>query len=100
MYIVLSAELYILQFIAMVRATRPDLESKVTSICVLDNNPQKPVVRMANLCVVSSHTVSYSFIKQTPKMLLNTATLNVITMFSKLFIWEIYTLLSRGEDVG
>lgn len=27
----------------------------------MDNNPQKPVVRMANLCVVSAHTVSCSF---------------------------------------
>ncbi|TQD93971.1 hypothetical protein C1H46_020396 [Malus baccata] len=46
------------RFIAMVRATRSDLESKIPSLCVLDNNPQKPVVRMANLCVVSAHTVN------------------------------------------
>ena len=48
---------YVLQFIAMIRKARPDLESKLPSMCILDNNPQKPVVRMANLCVVSAHTV-------------------------------------------
>jgi starch phosphorylase len=47
----------ILQFITMIRTTRPDLESKLPSMCILDNDPQKPVVRMANLCVVSSHKV-------------------------------------------
>lgn len=46
------------RFITMIRATRPDLESKLPSMCILDNNPQKPVVRMANLCVVSSHKVN------------------------------------------
>mgnify|MGYP003703324549 CR=1 FL=1 len=46
-----------LQFIAMIRSTKPELESKLSSMRVMDNNPQKPVVRMANLCVVSSHTV-------------------------------------------
>ncbi|XP_042487974.1 alpha-glucan phosphorylase, H isozyme-like [Macadamia integrifolia] len=46
------------RFMAMVRSTQPDLESKLNSLCILDNNPQKPVVRMANLCVVSSHTVN------------------------------------------
>ncbi|XP_042491503.1 alpha-glucan phosphorylase, H isozyme-like [Macadamia integrifolia] len=46
------------RFMAMVRSTLPDLESKLNSLCILDNNPQKPVVRMANLCVVSSHTVN------------------------------------------
>ncbi|KAH9701592.1 alpha-glucan phosphorylase 2 [Citrus sinensis] len=45
-------------FIAMVRSTRSDLESKIPSMCILDNNPKKPVVRMANLCVVSAHTVN------------------------------------------
>ncbi|KAL3518103.1 hypothetical protein ACH5RR_020692 [Cinchona calisaya] len=44
------------RFIAVVQSTRPDLESKLSSIRVLDHNPQKPVVCMANLCVVSSHT--------------------------------------------
>lgn len=47
-----------LQFIAMISATRLELESKLPTMRILDNNPQKPVVRMANLCVVSSHTVS------------------------------------------
>ncbi|KAL3530842.1 hypothetical protein ACH5RR_010164 [Cinchona calisaya] len=46
------------RFIAMIQSTRHDLESKVSSIRILDHNPQKPVVRMANLCVVSSHTVN------------------------------------------
>ncbi|GAB2234987.1 hypothetical protein Droror1_Dr00004263 [Drosera rotundifolia] len=46
------------RFVALVRSTRSDLESKIGAIRVLDNNPQKPVVRMANLCVVSSHTVN------------------------------------------
>lgn len=53
---------YILQFIAMVRSTRSDLESKIPSMCILDNNPKKPVVRMANLCVVSAHTVRGLFL--------------------------------------
>lgn len=35
------------------------MEGKIDSMRILDNsNPQKPVVRMANLCVVSAHTVS------------------------------------------
>ncbi|KAJ8749796.1 hypothetical protein K2173_012347 [Erythroxylum novogranatense] len=46
------------RFIGMIRNSRTDLESKLPSLCILDNNPQKPVVRMANLCVVSSHTVN------------------------------------------
>uniref|UniRef100_A0A5B7BX16 Alpha-1,4 glucan phosphorylase n=1 Tax=Davidia involucrata TaxID=16924 RepID=A0A5B7BX16_DAVIN len=46
------------RFIAMINSTRPDLESKLPSMCILDNNSQKPVVRMANLCVVSGHTVN------------------------------------------
>ncbi|GMP52724.1 hypothetical protein CsSME_00018434 [Camellia sinensis var. sinensis] len=44
------------RFIAMIRSTNPELESKLSSMRVMDKNPQKPVVRMANLCVVSSHT--------------------------------------------
>ncbi|THG19157.1 hypothetical protein TEA_009794 [Camellia sinensis var. sinensis] len=47
-----------LQFIAMIRSTKPELESKLSSMRIMDNNPQKPVVRMANLCVVSSHAVN------------------------------------------
>ncbi|KAF5470472.1 hypothetical protein F2P56_010985 [Juglans regia] len=46
------------RFIAMIRKTRTDLESKLSGICIVDDNPQKPVVRMANLCVVSAHTVN------------------------------------------
>ncbi|KAK3206460.1 hypothetical protein Dsin_020506 [Dipteronia sinensis] len=46
------------RFLEMVRVTRPDLESKLPNMCILDNNPEKPVVRMANLCVVSAHTVN------------------------------------------
>jgi starch phosphorylase len=33
------------------------MEGKLDSMSVLDNSPQKPVVRMANLCVVAAHTV-------------------------------------------
>lgn len=46
------------RFIEMVKATWFDLESKLSSMCILDNNPEKPVVRMANLCVVSAHSVN------------------------------------------
>ncbi|RZC84315.1 hypothetical protein C5167_047099 [Papaver somniferum] len=46
------------RFMAMVSSTRSDLESKLSSLRILDNNPQKPVVRMANMCVVSAHTVN------------------------------------------
>ncbi|KAK0604443.1 hypothetical protein LWI29_015765 [Acer saccharum] len=46
------------RFLEMIRVTRPDLESKLPNMRILDNNPQKPVVRMANLCVVSAHTVN------------------------------------------
>ncbi|KAF8402710.1 hypothetical protein HHK36_010798 [Tetracentron sinense] len=46
------------RFMAMIRSTRTDLESKLSSMCVLDNDPKRPVVRMANLCVVSAHTVN------------------------------------------
>lgn len=46
------------RFVEMVRSTRPDLEDKVDTVRILDNNPQKAVVRMANLCVVSAHTVN------------------------------------------
>ncbi|KAF5751399.1 Alpha-glucan phosphorylase H isozyme [Tripterygium wilfordii] len=46
------------RFVEMLRSTRADLESKLPSMRIMDSNPQKPVVRMANLCVVSSHTVN------------------------------------------
>lgn len=51
----------------MIQSTKPNLEAKIPDLRVLDNNPQKPVVRMANLCVVSAHTVrvfAYSCIMQ------------------------------------
>ncbi|XWS53042.1 hypothetical protein CRYUN_Cryun11dG0124100 [Craigia yunnanensis] len=46
------------RFLAIINATSPELEHKLPSIRILDHNPQKPVVRMANLCVVSAHTVN------------------------------------------
>ncbi|MED6145212.1 hypothetical protein PIB30_022984 [Stylosanthes scabra] len=46
------------RFTAMITSTRFDLESELSNIRILDDNPQKPVVRMANLCVVSSHAVN------------------------------------------
>jgi len=41
----------------MIESTRPDLKNKIADMRILDHNPNKPVVRMANLCVVSGHTV-------------------------------------------
>ncbi|KAL4396260.1 hypothetical protein AHAS_Ahas01G0074100 [Arachis hypogaea] len=38
--------------------TRFNLESELSNMRILDNNSQKPVIRMANLCVVSSHAVN------------------------------------------
>lgn len=47
------------RFLEMIRFSHPDMENKVNNMCILDDsNPQKHVVRMANLCVVSSHTVN------------------------------------------
>jgi starch phosphorylase len=47
------------RFKEMVISTRKEMEGKIDSMRILDNsNPQKPVVRMANLCVVSAHTVN------------------------------------------
>ncbi|KAK4275207.1 hypothetical protein QN277_018332 [Acacia crassicarpa] len=46
------------RFIAFISATRLDLESKLPAMRIMDNNLQKPVIRMANLCVVSSHAVN------------------------------------------
>ncbi|KAG6383387.1 hypothetical protein SASPL_156856 [Salvia splendens] len=46
------------RFIKMIQSTKPELEGKISDLRILDNNPQKPVVRMANLCVVSAHTVN------------------------------------------
>lgn len=52
-----------------IRSTRVDLEDKLSSLSILDHNPQKPVVRMANLCVVSSHTVSGPSFKFEPSFI-------------------------------
>lgn len=52
-----------MQFIAIIQSTRPELESKISAMRILDHNPQKPVVRMANLCVVSAHTVKCPFFR-------------------------------------
>ncbi|KAM0941419.1 putative glycogen phosphorylase [Dioscorea sansibarensis] len=47
------------RFMALIRSTRTDMEDKLSSMRIVDNsNPQKPVIHMANLCVVSSHTVN------------------------------------------
>ncbi|XP_042464225.1 alpha-glucan phosphorylase, H isozyme-like [Zingiber officinale] len=47
------------RFMAMIRSTFSSMESKLSDMQILDSsNPQKPVVRMANLCVVSSHKVN------------------------------------------
>ncbi|KAJ7519508.1 hypothetical protein O6H91_20G042200 [Diphasiastrum complanatum] len=47
------------QFHALVREIRPDLEEKLNGLAILDNSkPDKPLVRMANLCVISSHSVN------------------------------------------
>jgi glycogen phosphorylase len=47
-----------LQFRELVISSHKEMEGKIDSMKVLDSsNPEKPVVRMANLCVVSSHTV-------------------------------------------
>ncbi|KAF3627756.1 Alpha-glucan phosphorylase, H isozyme [Capsicum annuum] len=46
------------RFVATIMSERPDLENKMPSMRILDHNTPKPVVRMANLCVVSSHTVN------------------------------------------
>ncbi|CAN1232004.1 Alpha-glucan phosphorylase, H isozyme [Linum grandiflorum] len=46
------------RFMGMVRDKVPQLEKILPSLRVLDTNAEKPVVRMANLCVVSAHTVN------------------------------------------
>ncbi|GMJ15505.1 alpha-glucan phosphorylase 2, Arabidopsis thaliana alpha-glucan phosphorylase 2 [Hibiscus trionum] len=47
------------RFLAMINATRPDLHHKLAAMLILDDHdPHNPVVRMANLCVLSSHTVN------------------------------------------
>ncbi|WJX71466.1 glycogen phosphorylase [Trifolium repens] len=51
------------RFTTLITKTRLDLESELSNIRILDNNPQKPVVRMANLCVVSAHTQQWLLIR-------------------------------------
>ncbi|KAJ3668895.1 hypothetical protein LUZ60_010845 [Juncus effusus] len=47
------------RFTEMIRSSRKDMEAKIPTMRILNNsNPQKPVVCMANLCVVSAHTVN------------------------------------------
>uniref|UniRef100_A0A1D1ZIG7 Alpha-1,4 glucan phosphorylase n=1 Tax=Anthurium amnicola TaxID=1678845 RepID=A0A1D1ZIG7_9ARAE len=47
------------RFMIMIRSTRSEMEDKLPSMRILDHsNPEKPIIRMANLCVVSSHTVN------------------------------------------
>ncbi|XP_068638100.1 alpha-glucan phosphorylase, H isozyme [Aristolochia californica] len=47
------------RFMETILSTRSDMASKIPGMRILDSsNPQKTVVRMANLCVVSSHTVN------------------------------------------
>nr|CAB3478868.1 unnamed protein product [Digitaria exilis] len=47
------------RFRELVISKHKEMEGKIDSMKVLDSsNPQKPVVRMANLCVVSSHSVN------------------------------------------
>ncbi|CAL1402208.1 unnamed protein product [Linum trigynum] len=46
------------RFLGTVREKFPKLEKILPSLRVLDTNAEKPVVRMANLCVVTAHTVN------------------------------------------
>lgn len=47
------------QFHALLHTKRPDLERKVGELRIIDHsNPQKVLVRMAHMCVISSHTVN------------------------------------------
>ncbi|XP_031488932.1 alpha-glucan phosphorylase, H isozyme isoform X2 [Nymphaea colorata] len=47
------------RFMAFIHSSWPDLGSGLERMRILDSsNPHKPVLRMANLCVVSSHTVN------------------------------------------
>eukprot|EP00252_Welwitschia_mirabilis_P015924 TRINITY_DN3532_c0_g1_i1.p1 TRINITY_DN3532_c0_g1~~TRINITY_DN3532_c0_g1_i1.p1 ORF type:complete len:845 (-),score=181.40 TRINITY_DN3532_c0_g1_i1:152-2686(-) len=47
------------RFREMIVSNHSDMESGLANLCILDNsNPHKPIVRMANLCVVSSHAVN------------------------------------------
>lgn len=47
------------QFGALLHSKRPDLERKLADLRVIDySNPNKILIRMAHLCVVSSHSVN------------------------------------------
>eukprot|EP00850_Spirogloea_muscicola_P001934 SM000007S20894 [mRNA] locus=s7:706800:711876:- [translate_table: standard] len=47
------------QFLDMVRSKRPDLEDQLKDLQILDSsNAEKPIARMANLCVVAAHAVN------------------------------------------
>lgn len=47
------------QFQALLHTKRPDLESNIANLRVIDSSkPEKVVIRMAHLCVVSSHKVN------------------------------------------
>ncbi|KAF3775924.1 Alpha-glucan phosphorylase 2 [Nymphaea thermarum] len=49
----------LMQFMAFIHSSWPDLGSRLERMRILDSsNPHKAVLRMANLCVVSSHTVN------------------------------------------
>ena len=48
-----------LQFQALLRSKKPDLEHKLADLRIIDSrNPDKVLVHMAHLCVVSAHAVS------------------------------------------
>jgi hypothetical protein len=52
-----------LQFQALLRSERPDLEHKLADLRIVDaRNPNKVLVHMAHLCVISSHAVSTSYL--------------------------------------
>lgn len=47
------------RFLEMIRSSQPNMVSRLNNMRIIDDsNPLKPAVRMANLCVVSSHTVN------------------------------------------
>ena len=52
-------------FLEMICSSQPNMENRLNNMCIIDDsNPHKPAVRMANLCVVSSHTVSILLLNQ------------------------------------
>ena len=47
------------RFLEMICSSQPNMDNRLNNMCIIDDsNPHKPVVRMENLCVVSSHTVN------------------------------------------